>query len=107
MNFNNFCQEKHKKYNYADYWNWPKNKTIKHGQINQRNYCYEYSTPQIYGDCDCDDDVDFEDFVILASYWMELWPIGDFAGPAGEGNPDSKINNYDLKVFASNWLESL
>ena len=70
-------------------------------------YFNQYSVPQIYGDCDCDNDVDFDDFAILVSYWLELWPIGDFASADGEGFPDSEINNYDLLVFSSHWFETV
>ena len=52
---------------------------------------------------DSDDEVDFEDFAILASQWQQApgTPSADIAPEGGDGIVDEK----DLAVFAAYWLQ--
>jgi hypothetical protein len=52
------------------------------------------------GDFDASDTADFDDFVILAQYWLQNEPSVDIA-PAGG---DCVIDYLDVKVLAENWL---
>ncbi|MHC4739833.1 MAG: FG-GAP repeat protein [Planctomycetota bacterium] len=58
------------------------------------------------GDLDLDNDVDFYDFCVLAEYWLETecglceCDRADFTG-------DGQLDNYDLEVFANNWLKGI
>jgi hypothetical protein len=53
------------------------------------------------GDFDCDHDVDFIDYAILAASWLQNNPLLDIAPPpAGDGIVDIE----DLAVLCDNWL---
>lgn len=54
---------------------------------------------QIYGDADSDGDVDFSDFIKLASRWQKYgnWPQGDF-------NENYFVDFHDLLLLSQNWL---
>ncbi|MGA2093165.1 MAG: right-handed parallel beta-helix repeat-containing protein [Sedimentisphaerales bacterium] len=53
------------------------------------------------GDFDCDHDVEFIDYAILANSWLQNDPLRDIAPPpAGDGIVDIK----DLAVLCDNWL---
>ena len=54
------------------------------------------------GDLDCDGDVDFRDFAILAKQWRQSpgSPSADIAPPGG----DNIINLLDLDMLADDWL---
>lgn len=62
--------------------------------------------PELDGDFDDDDDVDFEDFAVLAAAWLSQpgdanWNIDcDISMPS-----DGIIDEYDLMVFCENWLQ--
>jgi hypothetical protein len=56
------------------------------------------------GDFDCDYDVDFFDYAILAASWLQNDPLTDIAPtPAGDGIVDTS----DLAILCDNWLEGL
>ncbi|MGA2094263.1 MAG: hypothetical protein ABSH16_12800 [Sedimentisphaerales bacterium] len=61
---------------------------------------YEFSYAYA-GDFDSDCNVDFSDFALLASSWLQSNPSVDIAPPpAGDGIVDIK----DLAVLCDNWL---
>ncbi len=64
---------------------------------------YEFAYVYI-GDFDGECDVDFVDFAILASYWLQNAPLVDIVPPpAGDGIVDMK----DLAVLCNNWLAGI
>jgi hypothetical protein len=52
------------------------------------------------GDFDSSDTIDFDDFALLAQYWLENEPSVDIAPSGG----DCVIDYLDLKVLVDNWL---
>jgi hypothetical protein len=52
------------------------------------------------GDFDSSDTIDFDDFALLAQYWLENEPSVDIAPSGG----DCLIDYLDLKVLVDNWL---
>ncbi len=64
-----------------------------------RFYQYQFAA----GDIDGSDNVDFRDFAILASQWLQApgIPSADIAPPEG----DNAVNFLDLNALADGWLE--
>jgi hypothetical protein len=57
---------------------------------------------RLFGDADGSAVVDFKDFSLLASHWLNI------AAETGlDANSDNIVNFMDLAEFASNWLDSL
>jgi len=56
----------------------------------------------IYGDCDSNGRVDWNDFIRVSAYWKNNggWPQGDF-------DEDGDIDGNDLILMAGNWLYSV
>jgi hypothetical protein len=52
------------------------------------------------GDFDSSDTIDFDDFALLAQYWLENEPSVDIAPSGG----DCLIDYLDFKVLGDNWL---
>ena len=58
------------------------------------------------GDFDGDEDVDFEDYAVLASSWLAQSAEPDWNSKADMAYPqDDAIDIWDLIVFAQNWLQ--
>ena len=63
--------------------------------------CQTYLADFIVGDLDGDSDVDFDDYAILAAYWLRT----DCAGCGGaDWNCDERLDLLDLLDFAAGWL---
>jgi hypothetical protein len=55
----------------------------------------------LFGDADGSATVDFADFSLLASTWLEA-----SAGAGHDSNQDKMLNFLDMSAFAENWLKS-
>ena len=58
------------------------------------------------GDFDSDCDTDFDDYMLLASYWQAEGCSADNDWCYGvDLNKDGRIDIYDCAEFCSHWLE--
>jgi hypothetical protein len=70
---------------------------------NYSGSAYIFGISHTPGDLDFDEDVDFYDFALFASHWLET-DCGLCSCERADFTGNGQVNNYDLKELCGNWL---